>query len=230
MDFKEIDAKLKAPFEEKDIQWRLQSCGMTNGKLWGRCLAYLDSRAVQERLDEVVGPDNWQSVVHKEGDSYLCSLSIRVTHNDGTTEWITRTDGSDSSDIEAVKGGISGAFKRSAVLFGVGRYLYNLKDSWAIIKEDGKYSGKTKEGTWFNWDAPSLPDWALPPVDENEFKSLVQSVLDYINTNIITGDQIAKTEQCVADKNVGKLREIVSWCKKQEKKGAKKTEDDIKSL
>lgn len=220
MDFKEIDARLKAPFEEKDIQWRLQSCGTKNGKIWGRCLAYLDSRAVQERLDEVVGPDNWQSIVHKEGDSYLCSLSIRVTHNDGTTEWVTRTDGSDSSDIEAVKGGISGALKRSAVLFGVGRYLYNLKDSWAIVKEDGKYPGKTKEGTWFNWDPPELPEWALPPFDEKKFESLKQSVLDFINVEIIKGEQVGKTENYIKDKNISKLEEIVSWCKRQEKKGA----------
>lgn len=210
--------KLGEPFPEKDIMWRLQSCGTKNGKIWGRVLAYLDSRAVQERLDEVCGPDGWQSEVHKEGDSYLCSLSIRVTHEDGTTEWLTRTDGSDSTDIEAVKGGISGALKRAAVLFGCGRYLYNLKDSWAIVKEDGKYSGKTKEGTWFNWDAPSLPSWALPPVDEAEFESLHQSILDYINTGIISGDYLTKTEGYIADKNVDKLKEIVSWCKKQEKR------------
>lgn len=212
--------KLGEPFPEKDIQWRLQSCGTKNGKIWGRVLAYLDARAVQERLDEVCGPDGWQSHVHKEGNSYLCELSIRITHDDGTTEWLSRTDGSDESDIEAVKGGISGAFKRSAVLFGIGRYLYNLKDNWAIVKEDGKYSGKTKEGVWFNWDAPALPPEFLPPVDETEFESLKQSILDYINTDIIKGEQVGKAEKYVAAKNVSKLKEIVAWCKTQERKGA----------
>ena len=29
-------AKLKEPFPETDLEWRLQSCGERNGKFWGR--------------------------------------------------------------------------------------------------------------------------------------------------------------------------------------------------
>ena len=155
-------AKLKEPFPETDLEWRLQSCGEKNGRFWGKALAYITSRAVQDRLDEVCGPDGWKTSVRREGDAYICTLSVRVTHEDGTTEWLSREDGADSTDIEAIKGGISGAIKRSAVHFGIGRYLYNLKDGWAVVCEDGKYSGKTKEGKWFNWNPPTLPSWALP--------------------------------------------------------------------
>ena len=155
-------AKLKEPFPETDLEWRLQSCGEKNGKFWGKALAYITSRAVQDRLDEVCGPDGWQCAIRREGDAYLCTISVRITHDDGTTEWISRTDGADATDIEPVKGGISGAIKRCAVLFGCGRYLYNLKDGWAVICDNGQYNGKTKEGKTFKWNPPALPAEALP--------------------------------------------------------------------
>lgn len=155
-------SKLKEPFPAEDIEWRLQSCGEKNGKFWGKALAYITSRAVQDRLDEVCGPDNWKTSIEKTGDTYLCTLSIRVQHEDGSYEWISRTDGADATDIEPVKGGISGAIKRAAVHFGIGRYLYNLDEGWADVCENGKLSGKTKEGKWFKWNPPTLPAWALP--------------------------------------------------------------------
>jgi len=239
MDFE----KLKEPFPENDIDWRLQSCGTTkDGKIWGRCLAYITSRAVQERLDEVCGPDNWQVSIRREGDAYLSTLSIRVTHDDGTTEWLQRTDGSDATDIEPVKGGISGAIKRSAVLYGIGRYLYNLKDSWAVIEEDGKFRGKTKEGKDFRWNPPKLPEEFLPkdslskpdskPVskastkttdkpapDTKKAEELKNILLDY--SDIIPDDKWATIDKAVTEGNVQYLESIVAWAKKEaDKKSA----------
>ena len=235
-------AKLKEPFPESDLDWRLQSCGEKNGKFWGKALAYITSRAVQDRLDEVCGPDGWKTSVRREGDAYICTLSIRVTHEDGTTEWLSREDGADSTDIEAIKGGISGAIKRSAVHFGIGRYLYNLKDGWANVCENGKYSGKTKEGKWFNWNPPALPSWALPggsgksdvvetPSKSNSSKptpsaadlkkaeSLKQSLLDY--EDIVPADKWAKIDEAVANGNITYLESIIAWAKgKSEQKSA----------
>lgn len=236
-------AKLKEPFPESDLDWRLQSCGEKNGKFWGKALAYITSRAVQDRLDEVCGPDGWKTSVRREGDAYICTLSIRVTHEDGTTEWLSREDGADSTDIEAIKGGISGAIKRSAVHFGIGRYLYNLKDGWATVCENGKYSGKTKEGKWFNWNPPTLPSWALPggsgkletttskhptksedkpaPSAENLKKAedMKSTLLDY--EDIIPKDKWTKIDEAVANGNVQYLETILSWAKgKSEQKSA----------
>jgi hypothetical protein len=39
--------------------------------------------------------------------------------------WISRCDGADDTNIEGAKGGLSDAFKRAAVKFGIGRYLYH---------------------------------------------------------------------------------------------------------
>lgn len=217
--------KLKEPFPEGDIEWRLQSCGENNGKFWAKPLAYITSRAVQERLDSVCGTDGWQSSITKQGDAYLCTLSIRVEHDDGTTEWISRTDGADSTDIEAVKGGISGAIKRSAVLFGVGRYLYNLKDGWAEISPDGKFSGQTKDRKRFRWNPPKLPDWALPkdntprqgnsnPVNEQSDR-LKQTLLDWINSGVLSGKGLKKAESYIATNDIDGMTRTIEWCKNQ---------------
>ena len=222
-------AKLKEPFPETDLDWRLQSCGFSNGKFWGRALAYITSRAVQDRLDEVCGPDGWQCSIRREGDAYLCTLSIRVTHEDGTTEFISRTDGAEATDIEPIKGGISGAIKRCAVLFGIGRYLYNLKDGWAVICDDGKYSGKTKEGKTFRWNPPALPAEALPknskpannqpsnePIsDDSELINQVMILESYINDSDFQENDKRRLQGCINRKDIAEIKRAINWCKTQ---------------
>jgi hypothetical protein len=65
-------------------------------------------------------------------------------------------------DVEPVKGGLSNAMKRAAVHYGIGRYLYDVEESFARVHDGGKYSAKTKDGTWFKWDPPELPPKHLP--------------------------------------------------------------------
>ena len=158
-------SKLKDCFEPNDIEWRLQQCGKgSNGKIWGMALAYVTNRAIMNRLDEVCGPENWKNEYKAAPDGgILCGLSIKVGD-----EWVTKWDGAENTDIEAVKGGLSGAMKRAAVQWGIGRYLYKLEESWINSNENGAYRGKTKDGTTFKWDAPTLPAWALPKGSKSE--------------------------------------------------------------
>lgn len=50
----------------------------------------------------------------------VCEIGIF----DGDSQWIWKADGADESDIEGTKGALSDSFKRAAVSWGVGRYLY----------------------------------------------------------------------------------------------------------
>ena len=151
-------ADMKAPFPASDIEWRVQQAGEKNGRVWAMCLAYVTARAIQDRLDDVCGPENWKNQFLPGVDGgVLCGISIRIGD-----EWITKWDGAENTDIESVKGGLSGATKRAAVQWGIGRYLYHLEEGWANVNENGKYRAKTKEGKWFKWDPPQLPEWALP--------------------------------------------------------------------
>ncbi|EFL6856235.1 recombinase, partial [Escherichia coli] len=62
----------------------------------------------------------------------------------------------------------SGAMKRAAVQWGIGRYLYNLEEGFAqtsLDKKQGWHRAKLKDGTGFYWLPPSLPGWAIPASD-----------------------------------------------------------------
>ena len=155
----EIDFKaLQDFFAADEIEWRLQQAGEKNGKVWAICVPYVTNRAIMQRLDDTVGPGNWRNEFKPgPGGGVLCGISVKI---DG--EWVTKWDGAENTDIEGVKGGLSGAMKRAAVQWGVGRYLYALEESFARVSENGKLRGKTKQGTDFRWDPPALPKWAIP--------------------------------------------------------------------
>ena len=128
---KGIYEKLKEKFDEKDLEFRV---GATNSdKTMGLALAYVSARAIQSRLDEVLGMENWKVSYREIKDGFLCTLSIKINN-----EWIEKEDGAGVTDYESIKGGISNAFKRVASSgFGIGRYLYNARNSWYPIKKQG---------------------------------------------------------------------------------------------
>jgi hypothetical protein len=111
----EIFAALAAPFANDEVRSRSQG---------GREFSYVTARTVMNRLDEVLGPANWWDEYTPMENAIICRLTIRL--EDGTT--LTKSDAggftttADTSDYE--KSGFSDAFKRAAVKFGVGRYLY----------------------------------------------------------------------------------------------------------
>lgn len=132
-------AKLAAPFAPSDIEWRV---GHTNGdKTKGMALAYIDARAVMRRLDEVVGPANWTNEYPHASQKTVCRISIKIG-----SEWIYKEDGAGDTDFEAEKGALSDAFKRAAVKWGIGRYLYDLESPWVPIEAKGKSHFITSEG------------------------------------------------------------------------------------
>jgi hypothetical protein len=160
---KAIDlAALREPFAASDIEWRVERAGQSNGKTWALVLAYVTNRAIMDRLDEVCGPENWRNEFATAPDSgVLCGISIRCGD-----EWVTKYDGAQNTQVEAVKGGLSGAMKRAGVQWGIGRYLYNLSDGFADVCDDGEFRGVAKgsgdKKIYFKWNPPGLPDWALP--------------------------------------------------------------------
>lgn len=174
--------KLREPFLEKDIEWRIGQSGITSkGNIWAKVLAYLTNRAIMQRLDDVVGPENWKNeYANGPGGGVVCGISILVprppmigedtTRYEGKTEWVTKWDGADNTAVEAIKGGLSDAMKRAAVQWGIGRYLYNLDEGWATLADDqdkNAYRGECKDAAnkkhFFRWHPPKLPEWALPP-------------------------------------------------------------------
>lgn len=194
--------KLQAPFDPKDIEWRAQTSGISrDGRAWVRVLAYIDNRAVMKRLDDVCGPSNWRDEYDTSPvGGVLCGISIRVNG-----EWITKWDGAETTDIEPIKGALSGSEKRTAVKWGIGRYLYELEsklvyvnesrgDNWIRVYENNK----TKQGKQVTgyWSPPNLPGWALPPNMDSRSHSDIVGGAPEVNANItdhtVTAAQIVK--------------------------------------
>lgn len=124
-DARTIQAELSKPFAPEDLEWRLQQTE-ANGA-WGIAVPYVTNRAIQARLDDVVGPDGWYNEYkpwHGAGkkEAQLCGISIYFPERGFITKW----DGAEDSDIEPVKGGLSDSMKRAAVQWGIGRCLYGM--------------------------------------------------------------------------------------------------------
>jgi hypothetical protein len=124
-------SKLKEPFPPAAISWRVGST--TSDKKRGLAFAYIDARDVQDRLDAVCGVAGWQcSFPHANGKT-VCSIGIKIGD-----EWIWKANGAGDTDVEAQKGALSDAFKRAAVMWGIGRYLYDVETPWVEIEPAGK--------------------------------------------------------------------------------------------
>lgn len=134
---REIQAALAKPFAPEDLEWRLQNT--IEEKMRGMAVPYVTNRAIQNRLDEVCGPENWYNEFkpwHSNGkkDSQLCGIAIHFEGKGFITKW----DGAEDSDIEPIKGGLSDSMKRAAYQWGIGRVLYSLDTVWVDIERRGK--------------------------------------------------------------------------------------------
>jgi len=147
-DVKAIAAALARPFDPRLVKWKPS---VVKGN---RCLAmaYIDARTVMERLDDVLGVENWQDRYTLLPDrSVVCRLRLKLGG-----EWVGKSDVGNPSERpdegDRLKAAFSDALKRAAVKFGVGRYLYRLTASWVDFDPVKKQIAHP----------PQLPAWALP--------------------------------------------------------------------
>ena len=161
-------SELYAPFHSSAIHWRVGSTNLDNAGTvkWGDGpkgvpLAYLTSRDVMDRLDKVCGQSGWGTEHYKLGDVTMCRMMIKI---DGV--WISKTDGAGDTKIDPEKGGVSGATKRAAVSWGVGRYLYGMNMGWWPL-DNKKFSKETMTKLNKQYEA-----WLIG--DEGPLKSLVE--------------------------------------------------------
>lgn len=170
VDFK----KLAEPFPESAISWRAQS--VTKDGTKALALAYIDARDVMNRLDDVCGVEGWQCTYPHANGKTICSIGIKCGD-----EWVWKADGAGDTDVEAEKGAISDAFKRAAVKWGIGRYLYDLGSPWVPCES-------YKSGDKFKWSKFTGNPWdfvkgkpkkttSLPPtVDAQSIEQMINTV------------------------------------------------------
>lgn len=158
-------AQLKNPFDPRFVKCRIGA--RTKDKSKGIALFYIDAREVMKRLDDVCGMEGWSRreeaiVANDKIIGMVCSLSIRMPYQDikGNDVWCSKSDAGDATQVAPVKGASSDSFKRAAVNFGIGRYLYYIPNQWYELKNNGS-SFSTQ---------PQLPKWALPQNDLTDWE------------------------------------------------------------
>jgi hypothetical protein len=110
-------------------EFRPEEIGISTSSKGGR--PYVDARSIDERLDDVVGPENWHityRVVDPAAYAVECTLTVHgISKSDvgysnnpaGTLDKSGRV-----LESEPLKAAYSDALKRAAVHWGIGRYLY----------------------------------------------------------------------------------------------------------
>lgn len=140
-----LKQKLEYPFPPSQVSWRIGRKNKEGTQAY--LLAYIDARDVMDRLDRACGFDNWQNrYTLAESGLLVCEIGIRIG-----SEWLWRANGAGDTQVEAEKGKCSDAFKRAAVLWGIGKYLYGLPSPKVEIDKWGKWAKD-----------PDLPVWATP--------------------------------------------------------------------
>lgn len=115
---------LSAPFPAKYVGVRPGAVSDTGQAIM---LVFVDARTIMNRLDEVVGPENWsftwQSVPAPDG-------RIAVHGQLKVYDVVKEDVGEAQDEAEPFKSAVSDAFKRCGVHFGLGRYLYSMPQIW----------------------------------------------------------------------------------------------------
>ena len=114
--------ELTKPLTAEEIEWKIVS---SRG---GQTLIapYITSRSVMERFDRAFGPFGWMVTYRPVnlGEGMTGFLACIAVRDPNTGDWVEKEDGAGPSDMEPLKGAVSGALKRAATVWGVGRELY----------------------------------------------------------------------------------------------------------
>lgn len=114
--------------ESIPFKWRVQSFSKSTAT--AVCVAYIDARDVMDMLDAVVGAENWQSDYKEVKGNMYAGIGIKLNN-----EWIWKWDVGTESSSDKEKGEASDAFKRSAVKWGIGRFLYDIPVQYVRANE-----------------------------------------------------------------------------------------------
>jgi len=128
---KKILKALSKPFPEDAIGWKAQA--LNKDKTMALAVPHITARHVMNRLDEIVGSPNWTT-------NFEFVPGIKAAKVMLTIFGITKSDiGFVAGDDDAaIKGSVSDGLKRAAVLFGIGRYLYEVERQWVGWDNQGR--------------------------------------------------------------------------------------------
>ena len=151
MKLSDVQKRLQAPFSAQLVSWKPQT--FNKDKTRAMMVAYIDARCVQDRLDAVC-PDDWSFRIE-----VIPGTPTPTVRGSLTVLGMTREDIGEAGEGDAgtLKAAASDAMKRTAVQFGIGRYLYDLPRVWV------EWDGQKREPK----SMPALPEWARPDFERS---------------------------------------------------------------
>lgn len=211
--------QLAAPFDPDLISWRAQSVTRDGDK--AQALCYIDARDVMKRLDHVMTPAGWEDRYEETAKGrVICTLSLKI---DGV--WVAKADGAGDTDVEGEKGGISDAFKRAAVKWGIGRYLYDVSAVWAPCVSQERDHGGRKKLVWKSWkpEAHGMFDQALAKVAKPKTGPITDVTRDWLTGQVeahgVNAGDLLKhlSPSDFRDITYEQLPDALAWLKSQRK-------------
>lgn len=124
----EVDkwAELVSPFTADEIKIRILAWSKDRSR--GRIVAYIEGNTIRDRLDTMVGYDNWTAkytAVEAPTATMVCELTIAG---------ITKQNVGTGDDHKAAA---TDALKRAAMEHGIGRYLAYMPQVWVDLNDKG---------------------------------------------------------------------------------------------
>ncbi len=145
-------ADLRRPFKPEAIKWKIQTNPKPEQGKKAMIVAHIDARLVAARLN-TVAPDWSNSFNEGLHGSVICRLTV-CGHTRCDVGWAEVADSNGVITDAGIKGIYSDAFKRAAVQFGVGAFLYSLPRQYAAA-DQLKHLGRS---------------WYLTPALENKLR------------------------------------------------------------
>jgi hypothetical protein len=135
--------RLTEHFDPADVDFKPQTFSKDGTK--ALAIAFVDPRRYQEKLDAVLGIANWSveyrslgevttaSETTKARGAVVARLTIFDTDTGRTVvrEEVGEFDGTGMAQYPTAS---AQAFKRACVTLGLGRYLYDLPQTWAVVE------------------------------------------------------------------------------------------------
>ena len=238
--------QLAEPFDISEIKWRVTHTNRDGSR--GAVIAFADPRAYTDRLNQLFTPSGWtrnydvttvSAVTRVKRDKIIQTGKVLVTctltiarlgcHSGSGEEWADEENAFTAAEAQA--------FKRTAMCFGLGRYLYKLPETWVTLDEYGKPTR-----------LPALPQWALPngktnPAGGPRAAALQRGPIDQETTARIEGFQrvlgdpiygeilwrVARTRRANAIANA-QLQAAVAEAMERASRGIRKTRSLAESI
>lgn len=199
----DIKDRLAEPFDPAEIKWRVTATSTQQNRHGpqkrGQLVAYADQRAYTDRLNDVFGEWGWTRSYDVQvaqnferrapSDRTQTAIAAKVvvvstvtihglgSHTGVGEEW--------ADDQNAATRAEAQAFKRACACFGLGRYLYNLDQTWIDLDQHNR-----------PLHTPNLPDWALPAhAQQNAQRSSKRNSLRQPRQSMVQQETLAKVRE-----------------------------------